>query len=104
MNHKDKLIILGRAGLKYIDEFEIEYFIDSEMVVSDDYDFAVFSDSIQFYEDYQKWKQPENIIYKETSIEFINEYSSNIPDEKIKEILNRIIELSKEKRIKIKIE
>jgi hypothetical protein len=114
LNNKDKIELLGRAGLKYIDEFGVEYFIDSEMVVNANYHFVLWSDSIELFENYLKEKQPGNIIYTETydknkkcyigKSEYKNKYYSNIPDDKKKQIINRIIELSNEKNIKLKVE
>jgi hypothetical protein len=93
LDNKDKIELLGRAGLKYIDEFVMEYFIDSEMVVNEKYHFVIWSDSIEYFENYLKEKQSDNIIYyNETydrnkkghigKIEYKNTYPSNIPDEK----------------------
>jgi hypothetical protein len=95
LNHKENLIILGRIALKYIDEIVVEYIIDGEMVVSDNYDYVIFSDTIQFYEDYIKEKQPDNIIDRKNYDK--NRYSSNISEVKAQEIINRIKELSKKK-------
>jgi hypothetical protein len=114
LNTKDKIELLGRSGLKYIDEFGIEYFIDTEMVVNENYHFVLWSDSIEYFENYLKEKQPGKIIYSRTfdknkkcyieKIEYKNKYPSNIPDEKKRQILDRIIELSNERNMKMKIE
>ena len=45
----EKIIILVRSGLKYIDENGIEYFIDSEMIIDKKYDFVLFSDTIKLF-------------------------------------------------------
>lgn len=42
--------ILGRAGIKYKDK-DKNYFIDSEMLVDDEFDLVVFSDSVRYYND-----------------------------------------------------
>lgn len=42
----DYLKIAGRSGMEYTDESGLKYFIDSEMVASEDYDIAVYLDSI----------------------------------------------------------
>jgi hypothetical protein len=42
----DCLIVKSRCGLEYFDENGVGFFIDGEMVVSDDYDFAVYADTI----------------------------------------------------------
>jgi hypothetical protein len=73
MDKKESVKILGRCGVKYIDRTGTEYFVDGEMVVSTDYDFALYS--VQPYEDY------------------INKYDSNVSKEKTEEIINRVIEL-----------
>ena len=78
-------IILGRSGLKYIDENGIEYFIDSEMIIDKKYDFVLFSNTIKLFEDYLKEGNSENKIV------------SNITKEKQNIILKRIVELSKGK-------
>jgi hypothetical protein len=65
LNAKDKIELLGRAGLKYIDEFGVEYFIDSEMIVNENYHFVLWSDSIEFFENYLKENQSDNISYDE---------------------------------------
>ncbi|MDR1487693.1 MAG: hypothetical protein LBT62_06880, partial [Deltaproteobacteria bacterium] len=104
MIDKDKIELLGRAGLKYIDEFGVEYFIDTEIVVNENHHFVLWSDSIELFENYLKEKQSGNIIFTKTydkikkcsigKIEYKTKYYSNIPDDKKRQILNRIIELS----------
>jgi len=81
----EQIIILGRSGLKYIDENGIEYFIDSEMIIDKKYDFVLFSNTIKLFEDYLKEGNSENKIV------------SNITKEKQNIILKRIVELSKGK-------
>jgi len=49
----DYLIIKGRCGLEYFDELGIVFFIDGEMVVSKDYDFAVYADTINYLDSNQ---------------------------------------------------
>jgi hypothetical protein len=66
LNIKDKIELLGRAGLKYIDEIGVEYFIDSEIIVNENYHFVLWSDSVEYFENYLKEKQSDNIIYNET--------------------------------------
>ena len=110
MNNKESLIILGRAGFKYVDEFGTEYFIDSEMIIDENYHFVIYSDSIQLYEDYLKESHSDNIILNEDrnhnfiSIEYIRKYDSNISKDKKRYILNRVIDLGKERNIRIKLE
>ncbi len=43
---KDYILIKGRCGLEYYDENGIKYNIDSEMCVSDEYNYAIYVDSI----------------------------------------------------------
>ena len=103
------LIFLGRCGIKYIDDLGIEYYIDGEMIIDKDYDFVVWSDTIQFYDDYLMEHKSENIIYEEKydknkkciigKFEYINKYPSNISTEKRNTILKRIKELSNGKII-----
>ena len=40
--------ILGRSGIKYRDKSN-KYFIDSEMLVSPEFDIVIFSDSVRYY-------------------------------------------------------
>jgi len=111
---EDKLIILGRAGFKYIDENKIEYFINSEMIIDKNYDFAVWSDSIEFYENHLKRIHSDNIIYSETydkkskcyngKLEYKNKYPSNISEGKKKHIIERITALSYKQGVKLEIE
>jgi hypothetical protein len=111
---KEDLILLGRSELKYIDANGIEYCVNIEMIVNDEYDFVLFSDSLQFYGDYLKKHDSNNIIYEETydnnkkcylgTIEYKSEFNSNISKEENENIIKRIIELSLEKKnIKIKV-
>ncbi len=43
---KDYILIKGRCGLEYYDENGIKYDIDSEMCISDEYNYAIYADSI----------------------------------------------------------
>lgn len=43
---KDYIVLKGRAGLEYYDEKGRGYFIDSEMIASDKYDYAIYIDSV----------------------------------------------------------
>jgi hypothetical protein len=70
---KEEVKLLGRCGIKYIDKYGTEYFIDGEMVVNINYDFALYS--VELYEEY------------------INKYDSSVSKEKTYEIINRVIEL-----------
>jgi len=42
--------ILGRSGIKYKNKSQ-KYFIDSEMLVSPEFDIVIFSDSVRYYND-----------------------------------------------------
>ena len=55
------------------------------------YDFVIYSDSIQFYEDYLKEYHSDNIILD-------NEYDSNISKDKKQYILNHYCPLKKIKK------
>jgi hypothetical protein len=110
----EKLILLGRSELKYIDSDEKEYCVNIEMIVNNEYDFVLFPDSLQLYENYFKKHDSNNIIYTETydknkknrfgTLKYINEYDSNISKKMQEYIIQRIIKLGlKEKNIKIKI-
>jgi hypothetical protein len=63
--NKETLTLLRRGGIKYVTSTEISYYIDSEMVSSDEYDFVIYSSYIKLYEDYEKEKSLENIEYFE---------------------------------------
>jgi hypothetical protein len=103
-NMIEQLILLGRSELKYIDSNGIEYCVNIEMIVNDEYDFVLFPDSLQFYEDYFKKHNSNNVIYTETydknkrtcyrTLKYINEFDSNIPKERQENIIQRIIELA----------
>ena len=43
---KAYIVLLGRAGLEYYDNKGLKYFVDSELCVGDDYDYAIYVDSI----------------------------------------------------------
>ena len=112
-NTKDNLQILGRTGFKYTDEFGVEYFIDSEMIVDKEYDFVVWSNSVQLYEDYKKQTQSDNIILTEKydenkkcfvgKIEYKNKFVSNISKEEKKLIIKKVADLCKE-HLKIRLD
>ena len=114
MKNTEKLEILGRSGLKYTDEYGVEYHLNSEMIVNEQYDIVVFSDDIHFYSDYLKKYQDDNLNYTETYdknkkyyiglLEFKNEYNSNISKGKIEHIIKRIIVLGENRKMKIKAE
>jgi len=44
---KAYIVLLGRVGLEYSDNKGIKYFVDSELCVGDDYDYAIYVDSIK---------------------------------------------------------
>lgn len=52
---KKKIEYTGRAGLIYKND-ELRYSIDSEMLVSDDYDIVVYPDSVYLLKGSQKIK------------------------------------------------
>lgn len=43
---EDCIVIKGRSGIEYFDGNNNKYFIDSEMVVSEDYDIAIYPESL----------------------------------------------------------
>jgi hypothetical protein len=114
LGNKEDVIILGRSGMKYIDISGIEYFINSEMVINEEYDFVLYSNSIMFYGDYLKKHDPDNIILNETYNKklkqytgifgYKNEFHSEISKEKIEQVINKVKELCLRKNIKIKID
>nr|WP_315125562.1 hypothetical protein [uncultured Porphyromonas sp.] len=63
--NKETLTLLRRGGIKYVTSTGISYYIDSETVSSDEYDFVIYSSYIKLYEDYEKEKSLENIEFFE---------------------------------------
>jgi hypothetical protein len=112
-NVGDTLIIAGRSGMKFIDKNMKEYYINSEMVISDEYDFVIFSESIKYYDDYEKEIDTNNIEYYEEyddkkgyrigKIKYKNKFDSNISKREKQIILKKIIELSEQEHIKMEI-
>jgi hypothetical protein len=112
-NAGDTLIISGRTGMKFIDKNMKEYYINSEMTVSDNYDFVIFPESIKYYDDYEKEINPNNIEYCEEydektsygigKIKYKSKFDSNISKREKEIVLERIVELSKQEHIKIEI-
>ena len=110
---KDSIEIMGRYGIKYTDEKGIEYFLDSEMIVSDLYDFALFSDCILLFKDYLKRSSSDNISFYETynpdkkcyvgEVKYKKDFDSNISKEKKEKIINRVIKLGNEKNMRIEV-
>lgn len=45
---QEHIVLLGRAGLEYYDKQGIKYFVDSELCMGDEYDYAIFVDSIKY--------------------------------------------------------
>lgn len=41
------IVLLGRAGLEYYNNKGLKYFVDSELCVGEDYDYAIYVDSIK---------------------------------------------------------
>ena len=41
------IVLLGRAGLEYYNNKGLKYFVDSELCGGDDYDYAIYVDSIK---------------------------------------------------------
>ncbi len=109
----DHLIIYQGGGMKYVDFSKNEFYIDSEMVSSSEFDFAIYPSDIKYYQDYEKETAPDNIEYYEEFdektgmgkgyIRYKNKYSSNLSEEKKDFILNRIKELCLKKSIKVKL-
>ena len=44
----ESLRVLGRCGLKYTDELGTKYFIDGEMIISNEYDFVMWTETIMY--------------------------------------------------------
>ena len=59
------LALLRRGGIEYVTSMGISYYIDSEMVSSDECDFVIYSSYIKLYQDYKKGKTLDNIEYFE---------------------------------------
>ncbi len=74
----DYIVLNGRNGLEYYDDKGNVFFIDSEIYYSENYDYAIYVDSI------------------------IERYKG-LTSQKIQEIINRVIFLCKERGMKPKI-
>lgn len=44
---EESIVLLGRAALTYYDNQGVKYFVDSELCMGDEYDYAIFVDSIE---------------------------------------------------------
>jgi hypothetical protein len=110
---KEKLIILGRCGLKYTDTLGTEYFIDGEMIVSAEYDYVMWTDSIMYWKNHVKQSNPENIEYTEFldeksdtyhgQITYKKDFDSKLSNSKKQEIADRIRILSVRDNFKLEI-
>ena len=58
---EDYIILLGRAGLEYYDEQGIKYFVDSELCAGNEYDYAIYVDSIKHTGSNRKLTKNERI-------------------------------------------
>jgi hypothetical protein len=75
--------ILGRAGIKYIDR-DKRYFVDSEMLVGNEFDLVIYSDSVRYYKDISK--------------------SHPIPEDQKKEIVKMVVKLLSSSGIKVDVQ
>jgi len=76
---EDYIVLKGRSGLEYYDQSGNGYFIDSELYAGGEYDYAIYVDSIKS-----------------------KEYTP-LEDKKIQEIINRVLCLCKERKMKPKV-
>jgi hypothetical protein len=76
----DYIVLKGRCGLEYYDQNGIGFFVDTELCAGSDYDYAVYIDSIV-------------------------SLKNNLPPNKeiVLKIMDRILYLCKEKKMKPKI-
>lgn len=108
-------LLLFKTGMKYISSNDKEYYIDSELLDSDNFDFVIYASDIFYYEDYERQSEAENVEvdlfqkYNKERNEWIGyfkykeTYNSRITDHEKNIILNRIIELCRQENIKIDI-
>ena len=107
--NKETLTLLRRGGIKYVTSTGISYYIDSEMVSSDEYDFVVYSSYIKLYEDYEKEKSLENIEYFEEFddktgtgyIKYKKRFDSHISRKEKDYILKRVKQMCTKAGVKI---
>ena len=109
----ESLRVLGRCGLKYTDKFGTEYFVNGEMIVSNEYDYVMWTDSIMYWEEYIKKHNPENIEYTESfdeksdtylgQLTYKKDFNSNLSNSKKQEIADRIRMLSIRNKFKLEI-
>ena len=110
---KENLIILGRCGLKYTDELGAEYFVDGEMIVSNEYDYVMWTDSIMCWEDHIQQSNPENIGYTERydkktdtslgQVTYKKDFREKLSHSKKQEIAERIRKLTLRDNCKLEI-
>ncbi len=77
---EDYIVLKGRCGLEYYDQNGQGYFIDSELYIDDEYDYAIYIDSIVSLHNHLP---PDNI--------------------KILQIASRVLYLCKERKMNPKI-
>lgn len=109
----ESLTIMRCGGMKYVTSTDISYYIDSEMVSSNECDFFVYSSYFKLYRDYEKEKAPENIEYFEQFdnktgigkgyIKYRKRFDSYISRKEKEYIIKRIKELCARAGIKIKV-
>lgn len=109
----ESLKVLGRSGLKYTDEFGVEYFIVGEMIVSNEYDYVMWMDSIMYWKDYVRQSNPENIEYSESfdeksdsyigKLTYKKDFDSNLSNSKKQQIADRIRIISVRDNFKLEI-
>ena len=111
--NKESLRVLGRCGLKYTDELGTEYFVDGEMIVSNEYDYVMWTDSIMYWEDHIQQSNPENIEYTEHyekksetylgQLTYKKDFRGKLSNSKKQEIAERIRMLSLRDNFKLEI-
>ena len=109
----ESLRVLGRCGLKYTDEFGTEYFVNGEMIVSSEYDYVMWTNSIMYWEEHIKQHSPQNIEYTESfdeksdtylvQLTYKKDFNSNLSNSKKQEIADRIRMLSIRDKFKLEI-
>ena len=103
------LALLRRGGIEYVTSTGISYYIDSEMVSSDECDFVIYSSYIKLYQDYKKEKSLDNIEYFEKFddkigkgyIRYKKRFDSHISRKEKDYILKRIKQMCTKAGIKI---
>lgn len=107
-----KLLFFG-GGFKYVCN-ESQYYIDSQKLASEEYDFTIWVDHVEYYEEIEtarkvdKFEIIENIDEKTREgkgyIKWKKKYQKKpVPQNEKKHVIKRVLELCKKNKIKLEI-